>query len=479
MTTWRNSEQIFLIPWFMASDLAVAGEPLSAIGAALIWIIGIAGLGIAALMSALALTRLFAGTSGVFDAGFYARGIFGAPVAAIGLITLVASIELHGLGPWPWQLLGLVAILPAALLASLAGTLVLARIEFRRRMRLGSAAVHHPAVPAAPQASAAFPVPKAVQADPDADPMAELNALIGLAAVKTQVGRIVARVKTDAQRRAHDLPVASSSSHLVFTGNPGTGKTTVARLMAGIYRQLGIIEKGHLVEATRADLVGRYIGETALKTEAVVKSAVGGVLFIDEAYTLAPTSRKDFGGEALATLLALMENYRDRLVVIVAGYPNEMKRFISANPGLASRFKSTLRFEDYNAAEMLAIFERLAGERAYRLTEAARGKLKAHLSAIYESRDANFGNGREVRNVFETVIANQAGRLSELDRKASREELIAIEAQDVPGPAPSAPKPRRTGHELADLLPGKPDPLEAIAQMGRRRFQPPLPFKSK
>lgn len=262
----------------------------------------------------------------------------------------------------------------------------------------------------------------------------ELDRLIGLKRVKEQVERIACKARINALRRNHDFKENNASHHMVFTGNPGTGKTTVARIMAEIFKDYGVLRKGHLVEVQRSDLVGQFIGHTAKKTKDVVMSALDGVLFIDEAYSLTPEdSSKDFGAEAIAELIAHMENYPDRLVVIVAGYSKEMRRFIDANPGLASRFKNTIEFDDYSANELTQIFNKMAFEHDYYLTTGAQKALQNQIKFIYRNRDEKFGNGREMRNLFEDVAGNQAVRLAQKFFKPTRTQLVTVEAADIPG----------------------------------------------
>jgi SpoVK/Ycf46/Vps4 family AAA+-type ATPase len=222
------------------------------------------------------------------------------------------------------------------------------------------------------------------------------------------------------------------SYHLVFTGSPGTGKTTVARIVARIYKDLGILKKGHTVETDRAGLVGQYLGETAVKTNAVIDSALNGVLFIDEAYALVPENAgSDYGQEAISTLLKRMEDDRDKLVVIIAGYPNEMKRFIDSNPGLQSRFTRYINFPDYTSKELFEIFVKLyLKKNQYTITDDAAAYLRKSLDEAVAHKDKNFGNARYVRNVFEKAIQEQANRVSTL-KNATARDLTEITIEDI------------------------------------------------
>jgi len=222
------------------------------------------------------------------------------------------------------------------------------------------------------------------------------------------------------------------SLHLVFTGNPGTGKTTIARILAGIYRNLGLLQKGHLVETDRARMVGGYVGQTALKTKAVVEQALDGILFIDEAYALAPgISETDFGREAIETLLKMMEDHRSQLIVIVAGYRDRMHTFLESNPGLRSRFNRYFDFPDYAAKELDLIFQRMVEQARYKLEPEAAERARLFLAEQHSRRGPTFGNARLVRNVFERTIMRQADRLA-TDPDLSREEVTAIVPDDLP-----------------------------------------------
>ncbi len=255
---------------------------------------------------------------------------------------------------------------------------------------------------------------------------AELDGLIGLDTVKEQVRALVAFLQVQAERQRHGLPEVATSQHLVFLGNPGTGKTTVARLLGEMYRAMGLLRRGHVIEVDRAELVGQFVGMTAIKTDRVIRRALDGVLFIDEAYSLAPADeRLDFGPEAIETLLKRMEDYRHRLIVIVAGYPRLMHHFLRSNPGLRSRFSREITFPDYSTDELVAITQKLAGEYEYTLDDEAIRTLRRVLSNA--ARGEGFGNARFARTLFEQALNAQALRLAGVDGA----ELAALERSDL------------------------------------------------
>lgn len=258
----------------------------------------------------------------------------------------------------------------------------------------------------------------------------KLKDLIGLESVKEEVTKLSNFIKVQKMREEKGLPITPISYHCVFTGNPGTGKTTVARIIAGIYKDMGILSKGHLVETDRSGLVAEYVGQTAVKTNKIIDQALDGVLFIDEAYSLVPGSSSDFGQEAISTLLKRMEDDRDRLIVILAGYGNEMKTFIDSNPGLQSRFNRYIDFPDYNADELYSIYIAAVKKNKMKLTKDAELKVKELLTDTVANKDKNFGNARTVRNLFEKTLEYQAMRLAEID-DISTDALSTITLEDV------------------------------------------------
>lgn len=262
------------------------------------------------------------------------------------------------------------------------------------------------------------------------DILRELDQLTGLAEVKTLVREIRAYLEIQRRRSHENLLTEPMALHMVFSGNPGTGKTTVARLLARLFKELGALQKGHLIEVERADLVGEYIGHTAQKTREQIKKALGGILFIDEAYSLARGGEKDFGREAIDTLVRAMEENRDNLIIILAGYQREMRNFMQLNPGLRSRFPIHLAFRDFTQEELMSIAEQMVAKRQYRLTDEAREALAAHLKTRLAAGDENSGNARLIRNLVERAVRRQAVRL--VGRESLlREDLVLITREDV------------------------------------------------
>lgn len=280
-----------------------------------------------------------------------------------------------------------------------------------------------------PPAAAASGEDERPAARPVDEVLAELDSLIGLDGVKAEVKLVADLTRVQLLRAERGLPVLDQSRHLVFSGNPGTGKTTVARLLAEIYRSLGVVAEGHLVEVDRSGLVAGFVGQTAPKVVAAFDEADEGVLLIDEAYSLVRGSESDFGREAIDTIVKLVEDRRDRIVVIMAGYPDEMEQLVSANPGLRSRFPKTIHFPDYSSDELIAIFQMRCDKGGYRPDDDALGAVRAHLDAV--ERDKGFGNGRVARNIFEAAVARQASRIVDI-ADPTDVELTTLEASDIP-----------------------------------------------
>lgn len=294
--------------------------------------------------------------------------------------------------------------------------------------RLTASNTSRVATPATSEPAPAPPEPAPAPARSVADVMAELDGLIGLANVKAEVRRLTSMLQVQQIRAERGLPVIETSHHLVFTGNPGTGKTTVARLLSQIYRAVGVVARGHLVETDRSKLVAGFVGQTAIKTSETLQSALGGMLLIDEAYALARGGDNDFGREAIDTLVKFMEDHRDDLAIVAAGYTEEMADFIDANPGLKSRFTRTISFPDYTDDELVAIFLALGEKSQYSCSDDALARVRHFINV--EPRTRGFGNARFVRNLFETAVGHQAQRVAPLS-DPSDEQLTTLTAADI------------------------------------------------
>ena len=262
--------------------------------------------------------------------------------------------------------------------------------------------------------------------------LAELNSYVGLASVKEEVESLVNLIKVQKMRRDMGIKTTEISNHMVFMGNPGTGKTTVARIVSKIYHGLGVLPTNKYVEVDRGGLVCGYVGQTATRTQEVVEEAMGGVLFIDEAYSLTVNKgENDFGQEAVDTLLKAMEDHRDDLVVIVAGYTGPMNEFLASNPGLRSRFNKFLYFEDYTPDELVEILEGMASKKQYELTPSAKKEALRYFTDRVAKHEENFANAREARNYLEKAITNQAGRVVKLN-KPTKKDLMSLLKEDLP-----------------------------------------------
>ncbi len=304
------------------------------------------------------------------------------------------------------------------------------------------------------------------------DLLAELNGYIGLDTVKEEVDQLVHWIQMQQLREQHGLPTSDLSLHMVFSGNPGTGKTTIARFLSKIFHSLGILSKGQLVEVDRGDLVAGYVGQTAIKTKDAINKAMGGVLFIDEAYSLNNRGENDYGAECVDTLLKAMEDHRDDLIVIVAGYIEPMQRFLHSNPGLESRFNRFIDFPDYTLDELMGIFDMRMDKAGYTMEPEARAALRQYID-IARLDSKGFGNARGVRNLFETIIARQADRLGEYGGEITRDMLMNLTVADVTGireeAAPAGEDPAAPAEEPADAAGPQKEEAEGAVPAGKKK----------
>jgi SpoVK/Ycf46/Vps4 family AAA+-type ATPase len=264
------------------------------------------------------------------------------------------------------------------------------------------------------------------------DVLKELDSFTGMDGIKKDVRSLINLLKIQKQREKQGLSVIKPSLHMVFTGPPGTGKTTVARIMGRVFKSLGVLEQGHIIETDRSGLVAGYVGQTAIKVDEIIQKAQNGILFIDEAYTLSPQDGQDsFGQEAIDTLLKRMEDFRDSLVIIVAGYEEEMQRFIESNPGFKSRFNKYISFEDYKPEELIQIFKSVVSKNNYEADEDLINALFNKFNQLYSNRTKSFGNGRVVRNIFEKIVENQSNRLANFNGDLSEVDLKTLKLEDL------------------------------------------------
>ena len=318
--------------------------------------------------------------------------------------------------------------------------------------------------PAQTQSTEKEAEPEALPVENIEDIKKELDQLIGLDGIKREVKNLINMVSIHKLREKEGLKTVDMSLHMVFSGNPGTGKTTIARIMARIYRSLGILSKGQLVEVDRSGLVAGYVGQTAIKTGKVIESAKGGVLFIDEAYSLSSKSENDFGSEAIETLLKAMEDNREDLIVVVAGYDGLMDEFIHSNPGLESRFNRYLHFDDYTLDEMIGIFKLQLRKGEYTLGEGAEEALRSYIEEANTS-SVTFGNARGVRNIFEKVLTEQANRLSAISEDLDRQQLMTLTKEDIEAARLHDDRLSKLIEEQAQLEKNAEEALDALQQL--------------